>query len=63
MNKIILATVTGLLLTSSTALANTATFVAEDTMTSSGYDEISSNEVNWSFTAGLMARFDVPFVR
>jgi len=43
--------------------ASAAMFVAEDTMTSDGYDEISSNEVNFSFTAGLLARFDLPFGR
>jgi hypothetical protein len=41
--------------------ASAAMFLAEDTMTANGYDEISSNEVNWTFTAGLLARFDVPF--
>jgi hypothetical protein len=41
--------------------ASAAMFVAEDTMSTNGYEEISSNEVNWSFTAGLMGRFDLPF--
>jgi len=40
--------------------ASAAMFLAEDTMTSHGYDEIASNEVNFTFTAGLMARFDLP---
>lgn len=40
--------------------ASAAMFIAEDTMSSNGYDEVSSNDVNWTFTAGLMARFDLP---
>ena len=38
-------------------------FIAEDSMASAGYDEIANKEVNWSFTAGVLARFDVPFAR
>lgn len=40
--------------------ASAAMFLAEDTMATSGYDKISSNEINWSFTAGLLGRFDFP---
>jgi hypothetical protein len=40
--------------------ASASMFIAEDTMSTNGYEEISSNEVNWSFTAGLMGRFDIP---
>lgn len=40
--------------------ASAAMFIAEDRMMSSGYEEIPSNEVNWTFTAGLLARFDLP---
>jgi hypothetical protein len=40
--------------------ASASMFLAEDTMTTNGYEEISNNEVNWSFTAGLLGRFDIP---
>jgi hypothetical protein len=29
-------------------------------MSTNGYEEISNNELNWSFTAGFMGRFDLP---
>jgi hypothetical protein len=41
--------------------ASAAMFIAEDTMATNGYEEISNNELNWSFTAGLLGRFDIPF--
>jgi hypothetical protein len=39
--------------------ASAAMFLAEDTMTSSGYQQIDHTEVNWSVSAGLMGRFDI----
>ena len=41
--------------------ASAAMFIAEDTMATTGYEEIASNEINWTFSAGLLARFDLPF--
>ena len=40
--------------------ASATMFLAEDTMATNGYDAIASNDVNWSFTAGLLGRFDFP---
>jgi hypothetical protein len=39
--------------------AGASIFLQKDDMNTKGYESISGKELNWSFTGGLMARFDV----